>query len=186
HDDHGHDSHHEDDANHDGHHHHTGKDPHIWLSPVLMKQQAETMADALALTDPDGAAVYKRNLETVLAELDSLDSHLDSVLAPYRGTELFVFHPAFGYFADQYGLHQKAVEIGGKEPSARGLARLIEEAREHKPRVIFVQPQFSQRSAQAVAEQVGCAVVPINPLPQDYFGEMRAMGAAVRDGLAER
>ncbi len=181
---HGHDAHEVKNDDHDRHH--TGKDPHTWLSPVLMKQQAATIADGLTRADPDGAAVYERNLETVRAALDSLNDYLATALAPYRGTELFVFHPAFGYFADEYGLAQKAVEIGGKEPSARALARLIEQAREHKPPVIFVQPQFSQRSAQAVAEQVGCAVVPINPLPSDYFGEMRAMGDTVREGLAER
>ena len=167
----------------DHHHEHEGKDPHIWLSPVLAKQMAVTIKDALVQIDPDGQKVYEENVRTFSGKLDSLDNYLRTILEPVKGSELFVFHPAFGYFTDAYGLIQKPVETGGKEPSARDLARLIDEAREHKPKVIFVQPQYAQKSAKALADQIGCAVVPINPLPEDYLKEMREMGRKVQEGL---
>jgi zinc transport system substrate-binding protein len=192
---HGHDDHagheqehdHDDLADHDHEqeHAHHGKDPHIWLSPPLVKQMAVTIRDALVEIDPEGKQIYDRNLQAFHLRLDSLDAYIRTTLAPVKGTELFVFHPAFGYFADEYGLIQKPVETGGKEPSARDLAKLIEEAREHKPKVIFVQPQYAQKSAQALAEQIDCAVVPINPLPEDYFAEMRDMCEKIHAGLSD-
>ncbi|MBD3422344.1 MAG: cation ABC transporter substrate-binding protein [Chitinivibrionales bacterium] len=177
---------HEDHGAHDNHDHHAhgGKDPHIWLSPPLVKQMAITIKDALVEIDPEGKQVYGKNLLVFHQKLDSLDTYIRTTLAPVKGTELFVFHPAFGYFADEYGLVQKPVETGGKEPSARDLAELVQEAREHKPKVIFVQPQYSQKSAQALAAQIECAVVPINPLPENYFAEMLDMCAKIHAGLS--
>jgi len=181
----GHDHNH--DAEHEGHdhhgHQHHGKDPHIWLSPPLVKQMAVTIRDALVEIDPEGKPLYDENLQRFQRRLDSLDATIRATLAPVKGTELFVFHPAFGYFTDEYGLIQKPVETGGKEPSARDLAELVEHARIHKPKVIFVQPQYAQKSAQALATQIGCAVVPIDPLPKDYFAEMQEMSEKIHAGI---
>ncbi|MBD3393599.1 MAG: ABC transporter substrate-binding protein [Chitinivibrionales bacterium] len=172
---------------HEGHDHHEhGSDPHIWLSPPLMKRQAATIKDALVKADPAGQSLYEKNFGALAADLDSLDAYLREILGPYEGADLFVFHPAFGYFADAYGLRQVPVETGGKEPGARALARLVDKARAQKPAAIFVQPQFSQKSARAVAGQVGCPVVHINPLPEKYLQEMRRMGETVRQGLRAR
>ena len=174
---------------HEGHDHHENqegtKDPHIWLSPVLMKIQVTTIFESICDIDPEGKSVYSSNYAKVIAELDSLDSFLRTMLAPYRNTELFVFHPGFGYFAKEYGLIQKAVETGGKEPSAKALARLIDEAKKSSPKVIFVQPQYSQKSAQTIAEQVGCVVVFIDPLPVNYYDELRKVGDIIKDGLVK-
>jgi len=96
---------------------------------------------------------------------------------------MYVFHPAFGYFADAYGLIQAPVEIEGKEPGARQLAALIDRAKKDKVRVIFVQPQFSSKSAGVVAKAIGGAVVPINPLAKEYLANLESMASAVEQGL---
>jgi zinc transport system substrate-binding protein len=168
---------------HEGHEKHGAGDPHIWLSPVLMKAQAETIAEAFVKADPEGESLYRANLQTVLDALDSLNGSLHELLNPFRGSVLFVYHASFGYFAAEYGLVQKAVETGGKEPGAKALVRCIDEVRAQGARVIFVQPQFSQKSARAVAAQTGCVVVPVDPLPRDYFTEMRRIGVAAEAGL---
>jgi len=187
-DDHGHPDHHDHDKEHGKHHDdgHAvyGKDPHIWLSPPLVKQMAVTIRDALVEIDSTGKQLFNQNLQRLHRRLDSLDTYIRTTLEPIKGTKLFVFHPAFGYFTDEYGLVQKPVETGGKEPSARDLANLIKEAREYRPKVIFVQPQYARKSAESLAAQIGCAVVPINPLPQDYFTEMRDMCTKIREGLS--
>jgi zinc transport system substrate-binding protein len=170
-------------GNDDEHHNNIGKDPHIWLSPRLVKQMGINIKDALIKTDPAGRQVFEKNFTKFNHELDSLNAYIRKTLAPVRGTELFVYHPAFGYFADEYDLVQKPVETGGKEPSARDLALLIKEAREYKPRVIFVQPQYARKSAETLAKQIGCAVVPINPMPEDYIKEMRDMCDKIHRGL---
>ncbi len=160
------------------------KDPHIWLSPVQVKVQAQTIKQALVKADPQGNSLYHTNLRAFLTELDDLNTHLHKVLSPYKGSDFFVFHPAFGYFADEYGLRQRAVEVEGKEPGARDLARLIDEIRALKVSVIFTQPQYTNKSVRIVAAQAGCMVVPINPMPQDYFKDMMQLGAMVSTGLA--
>jgi len=165
------------------HHDHADFDPHIWLSPRLVKIQARTIADTLARLDPSRAEQYRLNLAAFEADLDALDARVAEMLAPVRGRQMFVFHPAFGYFADEYGLEQVAVEVEGKEPSAKELAALIERARQVGARAIFVQPQFSTRSAEALARQIGAAVLPLDDLPRDYLAGMEALAAQVRRGL---
>ena len=159
-------------------------DPHIWLSPRRVKIQATTIADALIELDPGSAAAYRRNLKAFCAKLDAADARIAEALAPLRGRSFYVFHPAFGYFGDDYGLHQVAVEVEGKEPGARELAALIESARADGVRVIFVQRQFATKSARAVARAIGGAVVPLDPLASDYLANLERIADALEKGLA--
>ncbi len=160
------------------------KDTHIWLAPKLVKVQAENMCLALQRIDPAHAADYAKNLRAFLADLDTLDAELAKALEPVKGKKFFVFHPAFGYFADAYGLKQEAVETGGKEPSARQLAKLIKEAKDDGVKVIFVQPQFSRKTSEALASAIGGAVVPLDPLARDYLANMRKIAETVRTALS--
>jgi zinc transport system substrate-binding protein len=166
-----------------GDHDQYGLDPHIWLSPLLAKRQARTIRDALIEADPDGRGVYEAGYASLAAELDSLHEEIALALAPYRGAEIFVYHPAYGYFTDEYGLRQVAVETGGSEPSAQQLARLIERARQRKIQIVFVQPQFSRTGAEAVAEAIGGVVVPLDPLAEDYVKNLREMAQKIAAAL---
>jgi zinc transport system substrate-binding protein len=150
-------------------------DPHIWLSPKLVKVQAQTICGAISKTDPANAAEYARNLKAFEADL-----------APLRGKEFFVFHPAFGYFGDAYGLKQIAVETGGKQPGPRQLAELIERARKSGVKLILVQRQFSTVSAQAVAEAIGGAVVPTDTLARDYLANLEDLETKIKSALENR
>lgn len=138
----------------DGHTHEEELDPHIWLDPQLVKKQAEIIKITLTQLDPEGQTLYENNFSVFTAELDALHGRLTKALAPLRGKIFFVFHPAFGYFAKAYGLKQIAVETGGSTPSARHLAGLIAAARQKEVKVLFVQPQFSKKSAETVARAI--------------------------------
>lgn len=83
-----------------------------------------------------------------------------------------VFHPSWGYFAAEYGLTMITIETEGKEPSAQDMAKIVDIAKEKQVRVIFVQPQFSTRSAQAVAEEIDGEVIAVDPLAKDYIKNM--------------
>ncbi|HDP26458.1 MAG TPA: ABC transporter substrate-binding protein [Deltaproteobacteria bacterium] len=166
--------------------HDTGNDPHIWLDPKRVMIQAETIARTLARLDPEHAGAYEENLREFLHDLEQLDGEISSVLEPFRGQSFYVFHPAFGYFADSYGLKQVAIEIEGKEPTARQLASLVNRARADGVKVIFVQPQFSRKNAQAVAREIGGAVVPINPLPKEYLLELGTIAQTIREALSRQ
>jgi len=164
------------------HAHHThseGDDPHIWLDPRLVKIQARTICTALTAADPSHAEEFERNLAAFLADLDRLHARLTERLAPFKGRTFFVFHPAFGYFADAYGLEQVAVETGGRSPSARQLVSLTERAKAARTQCIFVQKQFAAASAKAVADAIGGEVVALDPLARDLLANLDEMARLI-------
>jgi zinc transport system substrate-binding protein len=158
-------------------------DAHIWLDPANALAMARNTADMLSEIDPDNKAQYQKNKDALNAELEALDKILSDTLTPFKGQRFYVFHPAFGYFARAYGLEQAAVETGGKEPTARALDALIRQARRDNVRVIFVQPQFSRKSAERVAREIGGAVVPIDPLAEEYIGNMQNLAEKIKQSM---
>ncbi len=158
-------------------------DPHIWLDPHLVRIQAATICEALIDLAPEHRPTFERNLAAYQEALDRVDREIAQTLAPLKGSSFYVFHPAFGYFGDRYGLEQVAVEIAGKEPTPKQLAALIRRAQAEKVRVIFVQPQYSKKLAETIAEEIGGAVVPINPLPENYLANLEDIAEALRAGL---
>jgi zinc transport system substrate-binding protein len=151
---------------------HHGHDPHIWLSPQLLKRQARTIAETLTDLAPQHAEVFAEGLAEVQAELDELHRVLEQKLQPLRGRAFFVFHPAWGYFADDYGLRQIAVEVDGKEPTDHQLTELQQIARREQPKMIFVQPQIAGGSATAMAEVTGVTVEVVDPLAENVTAEL--------------
>ncbi len=154
------------------------KDPHTWLDPANVKVMARHMADALSEADPQNKADYAANLARYDRELDDLDAYIRARCKDLKTRDFMVYHPAFGYFARAYGLKQVPIELEGKEPSAQTLAATIDFARKSGIKVIFVQKQFSQRAAQAVAQAIGGKVVAVDPLSEDYVRNMKAMADA--------
>ena len=94
-----------------------------------------------------------------------------------------VFHPAWGYFARAYGLQQVPIEIEGKNPKPALLKELIVHAREKGIRVVFVQPQFSTKSAEIVAREIGGRVAFADPLAEDWLANLAAVAAGFRAAL---
>ena len=165
----------------DNHHHHTNiKDPHIWMSPVLVKIQAKNIYNALIKEDPQGKEDYLKGYENIIRELDELDIYLKNKLAPYKGNTIFVYHPAFGYFTDEYGLHQEAVETGGKEPTPVMLEKIIQSVKKDNMKIIFVQPEFSQKSANAIAKAIDGKVAMLNPLNPDYINNIKKIADEIQ------
>jgi zinc transport system substrate-binding protein len=166
-----------------GHGHGKGRDPHTWLDPILVKTQAHNIYEALAQTDPANKSAYQKNLDSFLKDLDRIDQRISKVLSDLKNRKILVFHPAYGYFCDRYGLEQIPVETGGKQPSPKQLADLIEKARQIKARVIFVQPQFDESSARTIAESIQGAVVKLDPLARDYLNNLWKMAEKIAESL---
>lgn len=177
--DHDHDHGHAHDHGHEHAHDHGGKDPHIWLSPALLKKQAHTIAATLADVDPAHRDAYMANLKAVEQELDEADKQIREQLAPLKGKAFFVFHPAWGYFADAYGLRQLAIEVEGKEPSDQELTEVQQAARKEGAKVIFVQPQIPGRAAQAVAQAIGARTENLDPMAEDVLENLKRVAAAI-------
>jgi zinc transport system substrate-binding protein len=162
-----------------------GDDPHIWLSPRLLEIQAATVAEALAQLDPDRRPVYEENLARLKRQLQDLDSRLRTTLDRYAGRSFLVFHPSWGYFADDYRLRQVAIERGGREPSDRELTELQQLAREARITAVFVQPQIHGRGARAFAESIGARVEILDPLAADVAVNLAATAAKLATSFAE-
>jgi zinc transport system substrate-binding protein len=94
-----------------------------------------------------------------------------------------VYHPAWGYFAAEYGLTQLPVQVGGTDPSARELAALIDQAVEENIRVIFVQPTFSAANAQAIAREIGGEVLRLDPLARDWLTNLESVAEAFASAM---
>jgi zinc transport system substrate-binding protein len=164
--------HHLDDG--DGEDHNEGTDPHIWFAPSLLKIESSTILKTLTALDPVGSAEYQANYDQFLTELEAVRLELTDILVPVKGKTVFVFHPTYGYFCDEFDLQQQAVEFEGKSPRPQQLAALIAEVKKSKesPK-IFVQPEFNQSPAMAVAEATGGTVVVHSALAPDVLESMK-------------
>lgn len=155
-------------------------DTHVWLAPAPVKIQAGHILSALAAADPGNRSLYQANHETFLKEITTLDNEIKELLADSKGALFMVFHPSWGYFASAYGLKQVPIEIEGKNPKPAQLQTLIREARKQGIRTVFAQPQFSAKSAEMVAREIGGQVVVVDPLAEDWAQNLRAVAQKIR------
>ncbi|MEW6593366.1 MAG: zinc ABC transporter substrate-binding protein [Thermodesulfobacteriota bacterium] len=177
--------HHDQDAAHHGHV--RGEpDPHLWLAPANLTIMTKNMAAALTAALPEHRETVRRSQQALLDELAALDRQLAASLAPHRGKTFYVFHPAFGYFANAYGLTQEAVETGGKSPSPKRLTALVRQAKVDGVKVIFVQPQFDAKAAATVAAGIGGAVVPIDPLAREVTANLSSIAGAIDQAFRQQ
>ncbi len=175
---------HNSEGGHDENLRNTGiRDPHIWLSPPLVMIQARTMATALQTVDPAHRSEYEANYIAFISEISNLDTELKNIFSGNHGLQFMVFHPAWGYFADTYGLKQIPVEIEGKNPKPAQLKSLIKFANTNDIDVIFVQPQFSAKSAEVIARGIGGQVVVADPLAPDWAVNLRKVGREIKAAL---
>ncbi|HUM98914.1 MAG: ABC transporter substrate-binding protein [Halothiobacillus sp. 20-53-49] len=163
----------------------SGLDPHVWLSPVLVRIQAMNIRDALIKADPSHAADYRQGYAKLAQTIDGVDGAILKTLSahPLKQTKFIVFHPAFGYFAAAYGLTQVPIEVEGKEPGPKQLAELIDFAKKNDIKVVFIEPQFAQKAAKTIADAIGGEVVTIDPLQEDWPAGMTAIASALQKTL---
>ncbi len=154
-------------------------DRHTWLGKQPALIMAGHIVRELSLTLSAQATELQKRYTEMVGEIETVFSQLSEQLAPLRGRTIFVYHPAFGYFFDDFGIIQEAVETGGKEPSAKALASLIENARKENVAAIFVQKQFPVNTAKTVATAVGAKVVALDPLSPDWLENIKEIGNAL-------
>jgi zinc transport system substrate-binding protein len=169
--------HHEEDASVHGRF-----DPHYWLSPANGITIAENVGNSLAEADPGNREIYEVNTSKLVGELRSLDREIRTRLAAAKNRRFLVFHPAWGYYADAYGLEQIAAEEEGKTLTPQQMTKIIEKAKTDHIRVIFVSPQFSTVQAEAIARDIGGVTGMVDPLSRNYQENLRmATRAFIQD-----
>ncbi|MGD8414605.1 MAG: zinc ABC transporter substrate-binding protein, partial [Candidatus Latescibacterota bacterium] len=161
-------------------------DPHVWLDPELARGIVRNIRNALAAAWPEYEESFAQKFMELDGELTRLRIEMEQTLGPVRGREMVVFHPAYGYFARAFELKQAVIEAGGVTPGSKQLAEIIDHAHERRVTAIFVQPQFSTTTAEAVAASIGARLVTLDPLAYDYPENMRKMAETIRDALLPR
>ncbi|WP_322617797.1 zinc ABC transporter substrate-binding protein ZnuA [Pseudomonas sp. BIC9C] len=148
------DSHsHAEEADEHDHDHRPGSlDAHLWLSPVNARVIAAKMAADLSAADPDNAARYQSNLKAFDERLDALDTRLKERLAGIQGKPYFVFHEAFDYFEDAYGLkHAGVFSVAAEvQPGAQHVATMRARLQEVGKTCVFSEPPLRPRLAETL------------------------------------
>jgi zinc transport system substrate-binding protein len=159
-------------------------DPHTWLAPPLAKIHIRNILQGLIEADPLKKADFEINYQSLLKEIEEVDAELQGLFSGSgKNVKFMVFHPAWGYFAKTYGLTQISVEMEGKEPKPADLERLIRHAKEEQIKVIFVQRQFSTKSAEAIAQNIGGTISVTDPMAFDWSENLRETAKKFREAL---
>ncbi|MBN2016631.1 MAG: zinc ABC transporter substrate-binding protein [Candidatus Cloacimonetes bacterium] len=170
---------------HTPHDHSHQLDPHIWLSPELVKRQAMTICETLQEYDADNTTYYQANLQSFLDDLAALQQYFRDRLSNLTHRAFLVFHPSWGYLADEFRLMQIPIQIEGKSPAPKELAEIISYALKKNIRIVFVQKQFSTTAAETVAQAIDGKVVSIDPLAENYLENMKTIADTFQEALDE-
>jgi len=166
---------------HEDEHHHGSEDPHIWTSPKEVKNIAKNILNILINYDKKNENIYKLNYEKFLNEIEYTDKKIREILKDIpKNSKIMVFHPAFGYFARDYNLIQFAIEFEGKKPKPKMLAYMIREAKEDGIKTIITEPEFSDKSAKVIANEVGAKVKAISPLSPNWSENLIELAKTIK------
>ncbi len=157
------------------------RDPHIWLSVRRAKIMVELIRDTMIELDSENSQLYTDNADSFLGSLDTTDTEIREMLSALESKKFIVFHPAFAYFADEYGLEMHSLEEEGKEVSASDMQRLTDLARENGIRVIFYQAQTAKRQAEAFAEGIDGEAIMLDPLSESYIENLKIMAEKIAE-----
>ncbi len=141
-------------------------DPHIWLDPMICINIVKNIEIALSKADPANSNVYRKNASLYTEKLIELDREIADRIKQFRIKEYVTFHPAWNYFSRRYGLRVAGVieEGPGKEPTPKHLNKILKELKRINTRIVFAEPQFSPKVAEAVAQEAGGKVLFLDPV----------------------
>jgi len=160
-----------------------GRDPHIWLSIKRVKVMVQIIADKLADIDPDNADLYQTNAGLFISELDGTNNQIVEIFSDVTMDKFIVFHPAFAYFANEYGLEMVALEEDGKEATASHLQEVIDLAALYQIEYVFNQAEIDSSQVESFADEIDAFVVTLYPLSDDYCANLIQMAEAIREAL---
>lgn len=159
------------------------RDPHIWLSPKRAKVMVEAIAETMSSLDAENAQTYQENAEAFIKELDDADAEIQEIFSGIQNKAFIVFHPAYGYFADDYGLSMYALEEDGKEATPQHLQDMIDFAEAENIKTIFTQAEIDSGQADAFAEEIGGEVAVLDPLSDDYIANLVSMAQSIAGAM---
>jgi zinc transport system substrate-binding protein len=185
-------AHHHDEHNERGKHNEHNEhdddelDPHIWLDPELLKTQASNVLLFLSEKYPKNANLYNKNYNALVEEFDKLNKEINSKLSKLANRSFLTFHPSLGYFAKRYDLKQISVEFEGKEPKAKEILEVVKQAKAENIKVLFVEPQISDKSASIISKETKADMVKLDLTKKDVILTLKEItGTLLRFNSAE-
>lgn len=166
-------------AGEETHQHETGN-PHVWLDPVLVKQQVANIRDGLVAADPQNKATYQANASAYIQQLESLDRDFKQKLQKYPNCTFVTFHDAYPYLAKRYQLKQVAVvEIPEDQLSPTDVQKAVAAVKQYKVKALFGEPGVDNKLLQSLSKDLNLTLRPLDSLetgstdPQHYFTAMK-------------
>jgi zinc transport system substrate-binding protein len=159
------------------------RDPHIWLSPKRVKVMIETIEYEMEEIDEVNKETYKKNTEAYMTQLDELDQEIRDALEGVQSKKFVVYHPAFGYIADDYGLVMYSLEEEGKEATPKHLKEMIDIAKKENIKVIFYQDEIDSSQSEAFAEAIRGKTIQLSPLAADYIDNLENMSEIIAEAM---
>jgi zinc transport system substrate-binding protein len=159
------------------------QDPHIWVSPSAVKKLAQNLCGVLAHIDPPHRAYFEGNLSSFLKDTEKMDQEIRAALAGKKGMSFIVYHPAWSYFAAEYGLKQLAIEEEGKPVNMSHMRNMIDLAKKKGIDVVYVQKGFDLRGARAVAAEIKGRIVETDPLEKNWHDNMKNFANILKESL---
>ena len=159
-------------------------DPHIWLSPRILKIQATQIAQILSEHDPEQERYFANNLSLLEKEFDQLDQECVTLFNKTLQKNILVSHPALGYCCRDYGLNQLSVEMEGREPTPRYLMELIKKARSCDIQTVFLQKQHNPRGGKRVAKELNAETVFVDPYVENIIENLRTISKLFANNLS--
>ena len=138
-----------------------------------LKIMVENIYQGLVQIDPNNTGYYTTNRDNYIVQLDELDANITKSLEGKENSQIIVYHPAWAYFCKDYNLHQIPIESEGKEPTSQEIAAVIDFARKNNVKVIFIEPQYSPKSAEVIASEINGKVLKIDDLAQNYIENLK-------------
>ena len=161
--------------------HEAHADPHVWLNPMLAITMARNISDALIDMDKANKDFYLENFQKLMNDLLAFDESAKNELAGLKNRKFVVYHPAWGYFAEHYDLEQISIERNGKEPKIDEMASTVKMIKDENIKVIFADPNRSQKSAQILASHTGAKVELLDPLGYNLLENLKIAVGAIKD-----
>jgi zinc transport system substrate-binding protein len=159
--------------------HDDSMDLHIWLSPKMAIQQANTIYETLAKLYPEKKEIYAANTQAFLEELNLVDQEIAAQLESIKNRAVLVSHPAFGYFCRDYDLTQLSVECEGKDPLPQNISHTLHLAKEYQVQKVLLQPQYNNKGAEMIAEKLNLPTFLLDPYSRDYIANLRSLATAI-------
>lgn len=157
------------------------RDPHIWLSPKRVKIMVEVIVREMGELDEVNKETYKKNAEEYIARIDEVDQEIKDVLKDVKSKKFIVYHPSFGYIADDYGLEMYALEENGKEATVKHLQDMIDLAKQENIKVIFYQKEIDASQSEAFAEEILGKTIQLSPLAAEYIDNLKNMAKTMAE-----